>query len=38
VADQVAESVTFAEQSPWPPDDELLKDVYTDANYPFIVD
>jgi pyruvate dehydrogenase E1 component alpha subunit len=34
----VAESVTFAEESPWPSDDEVLKDVYVDQNYPFIVD
>src|SRR5687768_787699 len=38
VSDQVAESVKFAEESPWPSDDELLKDVYVDQNYPFIVD
>ena len=34
----VAESVKFAEESPWPDDDEVLKDVYADQNYPFIVD
>jgi pyruvate dehydrogenase E1 component alpha subunit len=34
----VAESVKFAEESPWPNDDEVLKDVYVDASYPFIVD
>jgi pyruvate dehydrogenase E1 component alpha subunit len=34
----VAESVKFAEESPWPNDDEVLKDVYVDKNYPFIVD
>jgi len=34
----VAESVKFAEESPWPSDDEVLKDVYSDKNYPFIVD
>ena len=32
------ESVKFAEESPWPDDDEVLKDVYVDKNYPFIVD
>src|SRR5215210_3854817 len=37
VSDQVADSVKFAEESPWPADDELLKDVYADENYPFIV-
>ena len=31
-------SVKFAEDSPWPDDSELLKDVYIDQNYPFIVD
>jgi pyruvate dehydrogenase E1 component alpha subunit len=34
----VTESVKFAEESPWPSDDEVLKDVYVDQNYPFIVD
>jgi pyruvate dehydrogenase E1 component alpha subunit len=34
----VAESVKFAEDSPFPNDDEVLKDVYMDANYPFITD
>jgi pyruvate dehydrogenase E1 component alpha subunit len=34
----VVESVKFAEESPWPGDDEVLKDVYVDKNYPFIVD
>lgn len=34
----VAESVKFAEESPWPDDSEVLKDVYVDQNYPFIVD
>lgn len=34
----VAASVKFAEESPWPNDDEVLKDVYMDQNYPFIVD
>jgi len=31
-------SVKFAEDSPWPDDSEVLKDVYIDQNYPFIVD
>ena len=35
---QVEESVKFAEESPWPNDDELLKDVYIQADYPFITD
>jgi pyruvate dehydrogenase E1 component alpha subunit len=34
----VAESVKFAEESPWPAEDEVLKDVYVDKAYPFIVD
>jgi pyruvate dehydrogenase E1 component alpha subunit len=38
VTDQVTEAVTFAEESPLPSDDEVLKDVYVDQNYPFIVD
>jgi pyruvate dehydrogenase E1 component alpha subunit len=35
---EVEESVKFAEESPWPSDDELLKDVYVQEDYPFIVD
>ncbi|MGO4291488.1 pyruvate dehydrogenase (acetyl-transferring) E1 component subunit alpha [Chitinophaga sp. RAB17] len=35
---EVEECVTFAEESPWPDDDELLKDVYVQEDYPFIVD
>ncbi|MEJ7678494.1 MAG: pyruvate dehydrogenase (acetyl-transferring) E1 component subunit alpha [Segetibacter sp.] len=38
INDVVEESVRFAEESPWPDESELLKDVYTDKNYPFIVD
>jgi len=38
INDIIEESVRFAEESPWPSDDELLKDVYIDQNYPFIVD
>lgn len=38
VASVVDESVKFAEESPWPNDDEVLKDILTDENYPFIVD
>ncbi|MBS1666570.1 MAG: pyruvate dehydrogenase (acetyl-transferring) E1 component subunit alpha [Bacteroidetes bacterium] len=38
ISDIVTESVKFAEESPWPNDDEVLKDVYIDKNYPFIVD
>jgi len=35
---QVEESVRFAEESPWPDDAALLKDVYVQEDYPFIVD
>jgi pyruvate dehydrogenase E1 component alpha subunit len=38
VSDTVTESVKFAEESPWPDDSEVLKDVYLDTKYPFIVD
>ena len=38
VDEMVAGSVKFAEESPWPDDSEVLKDVYVDKNYPFIVD
>jgi pyruvate dehydrogenase E1 component alpha subunit len=38
VDEAVTESVKFAEESPWPSDDEVLKDIYVDKNYPFIVD
>lgn len=34
----VEESVKFAEESAWPADDEVLKDVYVDKDYPFIID
>ena len=38
INDIVEESVRFAEDSPWPDDSEVLKDIYVDQNYPFIVD
>jgi pyruvate dehydrogenase E1 component, alpha subunit len=38
VKNEVEECVKFAEESPWPADDELLKDVYVQQDYPFIVD
>jgi pyruvate dehydrogenase E1 component alpha subunit len=34
----VTDSVQFAEESPWPNNDEVLKDIYVDKDYPFIVD
>ena len=38
VKKEVEEAVQFAEESPWPSDDELLKDVYVQQDYPFIMD
>lgn len=38
VNEKVEASVKFAEESPWPDDSELLKDVYADKDYPFITD
>ncbi len=38
VKGEVEECVQFAEESPWPNDDELLKDVYVQEDYPFIID
>ncbi|MBV7529971.1 pyruvate dehydrogenase (acetyl-transferring) E1 component subunit alpha [Chitinophaga sp. sic0106] len=38
VKKEVEDCVQFAEESPWPSDDELLKDVYIQEDYPFIVD
>ena len=38
IKEVVDESVRFAEESPWPNDDELLKDVYQQTDYPFIMD
>lgn len=35
---QVAESVEFSENSPYPDPSELYTDVYAEDNYPFIVD
>lgn len=37
IAHLVEESVKFAEESPWPDDSEVLKDVYVDESYPFDV-
>jgi pyruvate dehydrogenase E1 component alpha subunit len=34
----VDDSVEFAENSPWPDDSEVYKDIYVDENYPFIMD
>jgi pyruvate dehydrogenase E1 component alpha subunit len=38
VNNQVEESVKFAEESPWPDDSEVYKDIYVDKNYPFVKD
>lgn len=38
VEEMVTASVQFAEESAFPDDDEVLKDIYVDKNYPFIVD
>ncbi|HET7116245.1 MAG TPA: thiamine pyrophosphate-dependent enzyme, partial [Hanamia sp.] len=38
VKNEVAEAVKFAEESPYPDDDEVLKDVYAEDDYPFIMD
>lgn len=38
VDDIVAESVKFGEESPYPTADELYKDVYVEADYPYIVE
>ena len=35
---QVADSVTFAEESAYPTADEVYKDIYVEPNYPFIID
>ena len=35
---QVDEAVQFAEESPWPDDSEVYKDVYAQEDYPFIMD
>lgn len=35
---EVDECVKFAEESPWPDDSELYKDIYADPNYPYITD
>jgi pyruvate dehydrogenase E1 component alpha subunit len=35
---EVDECVKFAEESPWPDDNELYKDIYADADYPYITD
>lgn len=38
VKQQVAESVKFAEESPYPEPEELYTDIYVESDYPFIMD
>lgn len=38
VANEIAEAITFAEESPYPTKDELYKDVYKTEGYPFIIE
>lgn len=38
VKGEINDAVTFAEESDFPDDSELLKDVYTQEDYPFITD
>lgn len=38
VSEKVAASVKFAEESPWPSEDEVLKDIVMQPDYPFITD
>lgn len=38
VKHEVEESVKFAEESPWPDDSEVYKDIYVEEDYPFITD
>lgn len=36
IKEQVAESVKFAEESPWPDPAEIYNDVYVENDYPFV--
>ena len=38
VKQEVAESVKFAEDSPYPDDSEVYKDIYVEDDYPYITD
>lgn len=38
VKKEVDECVKFAEESPWPDDNELYKDIYVQEDYPYITD
>jgi Pyruvate/2-oxoglutarate dehydrogenase complex, dehydrogenase (E1) component, eukaryotic type, alpha subunit len=35
---EIDDAVEFAETSPWPDDNELLKDIYVQDNYPYIME
>lgn len=35
---EVQEAVDFAEESPWPDDSEVYKDIYVEDDYPYITD
>jgi pyruvate dehydrogenase E1 component alpha subunit len=38
VDNEIDTCVKFAEESPYPSDDELFKDIYTDEHYPFLTE
>jgi pyruvate dehydrogenase E1 component alpha subunit len=38
VKGQVEEAVQFAEESPWPDDSEVYKDIYVENDYPYITE
>jgi pyruvate dehydrogenase E1 component alpha subunit len=38
VKNEVAESVTFADESPYPEAKDLYDDIYAEPDYPFIVE
>lgn len=38
VMQEVAEAVEFAEDSPYPDDEEVFKDIYVEDDYPYITD
>lgn len=38
VKHEVSDAIKFAEESDFPGDEELLKDIYTEEDYPFITD
>ena len=35
---EIDDCVTFAENSPFPDDSELYKDIYAEADYPFMME